>query len=207
MKDKIIEQFKKILKQGECNSSVQLEAVYNLIQKSEESGLYLQIWAEDILSEVNLGEKKKIFKNNVINEWNREYLRYFNSTMNCIIEKNFAEELFYKNIWKSLLDSVIFDNAKEKLIAFYMFSDSEGIPYCQLGQGIQMENGIFKKKSEEIYQKLVVLNNIYRRQFNQRTEKASLINRVFQDMDSEEDKAVLMAHFLKLIELKEDNKV
>lgn len=76
------------------------------------------------------------------------------------------------------------------------------IPYFKLENGIKMSNDEFREisiqREKEIKKAIFILNS----DFSQKTERCSLINKILDASESEEEKAVILAQVLNAMERK-----
>lgn len=117
-----------------------------------------------------------------------------------LISDRMNEDDFYCAVWDEIQNSTYFVQEKEKIYAMYVIWTDGRIPYYKMPEGIQMENEkfgeIIKKNNEQIKKIIFILNS----KFAQKTERSSLLIGVLDSLETEEDKAVILAQILAMID-------
>lgn len=118
-----------------------------------------------------------------------------------IIGRNLDEDTFYSELWhRGIEEDTNFSEEKEKIYAMYRFWADGRIPYFQLEEGMYMteENfsGMIEEKEKDIKKAMFILNC----RFSQKTERSSLLMKILDSCETEEEKAVLLAQILSAVE-------
>ena len=127
--------------------------------------------------------------------WNRLYQPYFAGMLKILMQKKLPKEEFYQHLVKALWDEFYFD-ASSRIFALQYFFTSTFCPYFELPSGITMTDEEFNRKKRLVEKDFKKLYVIMHQSYNQRTERASLINDIFANYEDAKDRAVLMACFL-----------
>lgn len=117
--------------------------------------------------------------------------------MGKLIKENMDEKDFYDELWKKgIQNNPLFEQEDEKIYALYCVWMDRRIPYYKLDMGIRMPNEEYKEitvKNEARIRKAVFVINS---DFSQKTERASLLNKILDESKSESEKAVILAQIL-----------
>lgn len=178
-------------------------AVYSLIQQEEDKAAAFGYFLENADDIESSGENEAISFCTAAEEQklSRACGQLVMGILDNIIEKNLDEEAFYRELWdRGIEQSTNFLEDKEKIYALYRFWMDGRIPYFKLEQGCHMSNedfgAITAAKMEDIKKAIFILNS----KFSQRTERSSLLVKILGSCGTEDEKTVLMAHILSLIE-------
>lgn len=178
-------------------------AVYELIQRTDNEEEAFQYFLEkgDDFESVETKEVSKIFTSSDIQILERNCNTLIDGVLNKLITKNMEQKIFYSELWKMIVrDNNLFESPDEKIYAFYKIWIDGRIPYYKLEDGLKMENEAFKDiceaKREEIKKAIFILNS----SFEQRTERCSLLIRILDTCQTEEEKSVVLAQILAMAE-------
>lgn len=120
--------------------------------------------------------------------------------LDSLISDGREEDDFYCALWNEIQESRYFEQEKDKGYMLYEIWTDGRIPYYKMPEGIQMKNEEFKeiieKNLDQIKKIIFVLNSKY----SQRTERSSLLIRILDSLETEEDKAVILAQILAVID-------
>ena len=121
-----------------------------------------------------------------------------------LAKKGVKAEEFYRQGWKHIVQSVFFDSEEERKKAFYVLYVEPALPFYQMAEGLRMENEHFKEISAKLQNYYKKIDFILYNSFEQKAERASLINDIFDMVEDREERAVLMAYFIE--RMKKDGK-
>lgn len=113
-------------------------------------------------------------------------------------------EDFYKALWESY--SKNFDTEKERVFAFYYTIIDKAIPYCYLGKPLSMSNERFKELIKRNETSIEKLKYIERSKYSQKTERASLVLNILDNIQEYEDRVVVLAHAIAILGTKKSEK-
>lgn len=113
-----------------------------------------------------------------------------------LIEKNYAANSFYNNLWDSINNDILFDSDFEKICAVFFSLVSPKIPYFQMGSALRMNDDEYWSISQDVeqwYKKAIFSLN---RGYEQRTEVASQIVKFFKEITDEKQQIVYVARLI-----------
>lgn len=175
--------------------------IYGLIGRQEQPGSALRrfLEKEDSLQALKeVGEKEDA-------EWDFMLFEHKCGTLvegilDNLISAGMDEDDFYSALWNEIQESRYFKQEKDKAYAMYETWTDGRIPYYKLPDGIRMENEefgkIIAKNLSQIKKIVFILNSKYL----QRTERSSLLIEILDSLETEEDKAVILAQILAVID-------
>ena len=113
-----------------------------------------------------------------------------------LVDGNPSEEDFYSQIWAKISDSLLFpDNMSQVFFLTCLWYDSR-IPYFQLDEGCLMENEEYQAILEELAPHIKKANFIMSTNLQQRTQRASLLMKIADNIDDNKKKTVFWAFIL-----------
>lgn len=119
-----------------------------------------------------------------------------------LISSKPSEDDFYRELYKVISMPLLFQNTEDRIGAILYLINSPFIPYYSLEEGIKMDEQEFRNLTKETYKALTKLVFILYSKIEQRTEVASLILKVFDEIEDPKAKAVLMANFIGYFEFR-----
>lgn len=129
----------------------------------------------------------------------KQYAELVDALFEQILSKNLPVELFYQKIWEIIATSPCFDDDDARAFALYYIWIDARIPYFQLEDGLLMSNKEFQECSELLHTTIQKARFILRTNFfEQRTSRASVLLSLIEELKTEQEKAVLMAHILSI---------
>lgn len=176
--------------------------VYGMIRKQKQPGLALRCFLEKADS---LRKQKEVIEADDFAALDFMQFEYRCGTLvEGILDKLMSDRMdeddFYCAVWNEIQESRYFVQEKEKVYAMYEIWTDGRIPYYKMAEGIQMENEkfgeIIRKNIEQIKKIIFVLNS----KFAQKTERSSLLIEILDSLETEEDKAVILAQILAIID-------
>lgn len=184
------------VKGGSINTFME---VYDLIDKQEQPGLALRIFLEkaDSLEEVDEEDDPT--------ELDLMQFEYRCGTLvegildNLICERP-GEDDFYCALWTAIQESQYFEQKKEKAYALYEVWTDGRIPYYKIEEGIRMNDEEFREIGIRNIDKISKIIFILNSKFAQKTERSSQIIRVLDSLESEKDKAVILAQIMAMVD-------
>ena len=151
-------------------------------------------------------DQKEILKN--------KYGDIVNSFIEFFVAQQETSKAFYENIWESIQNNVFFPTEASKVFAFYYVIIDRRVPYFELEQGYKMSNEAYKKLRKKYATTLKKVRYIYNAEFDQRTERASLLlNELgitmpnleanYEIVEEYEQKLITMAEIISVAKLSE----
>ena len=92
-----------------------------------------------------------------------------------MVQQNISEELFYHNLWNKICDKTLLLEQSAQVSFLERLWMDVCIPYYQITEGCTMEDEEFSNIRQEISQHLKKANYILAYPFQQRTQRASLL--------------------------------
>lgn len=195
-----------------CNSYLQdvkgeeyniAAAIYRMILQDGNQYKAFQYFLEnaDDIDSSESQEADEYFRVAEINQLEKKYGKLVEGIIDKLISKHLEEDEFYKELWNKIVktDSE-FEKEEEKIFALYKIWEDNRIPYFKLDDGLKMQNEKFKEiiseKNLEIKKAAFILNSEY----DQRTEKSSLLLELIKSCENEQEMAVLLAVILDIDE-------
>lgn len=115
-----------------------------------------------------------------------------------ILLSNCAEEDFYTTLGRFMLESPLLDNDEEREAALAVVLSDPRLPYFELNL-VNMSDEEFNKRALDNEELIDKLRRVSLRTFTQKTEHGSAVLDLILQLDSEEDRAVLMGIYLSSI--------
>lgn len=119
-----------------------------------------------------------------------------NTILGNLIKEKFDVSDFYKKLWDEITRRTIFATDLDTVAAIIYLCNSDRIPYYKLDDGLKMENEDFVdivRSNLEPFKKMIFILNVG---FEQRTEIASLLLKVLDDVKDYKAKVVLFANLI-----------
>lgn len=105
-------------------------------------------------------------------------------------------EVFYATLWNNYC--TIFSSTKEQAFAFYYTIIDTSIPYLYLGKPLSMENEKYKELIDKNTVHIDKIKYIAKCNYNQHTERASLLLNCLNEVEDFESKTVVLAQAIKI---------
>ncbi len=124
---------------------------------------------------------------------------FIDSYIESLINANVSEDEFYGEIWE-FVNSSTFKTDVDKVHAFGWVLLDKRIPYYHLPPGLKMSSVDFEKVCLQIDSTIRKVTFVAHRQFKQLSERADSILSVLSELEKRDERAVLMAYLLQIIE-------
>lgn len=152
--------------------------------------------ADDIESDAS-AKANDIFSEADVKEYTKKYGSLTDAVFEKILAENHPETQFYKKLWESINESVIFDTEKARIFALYYIWIDIRIPYYQLGNGMSMTNQKFSEITNSIKGDIKKARFILRTNiFDKRSNRSSILLELIEKQPSVEERTVLLAHII-----------
>lgn len=167
----------------------------------------LKFFCEYPFMAVNPGKKEveEIFEPGDKSYYIYAYGKLIDGALEALLQKNMNCEKFYAELWDFIENSPILTEKKQKAFALYFIWIDARIPYYELEPGIKMENDKFKSMTDKLQEILVKARFILFTPTEQRTERASRLLKLLEETDRDEEKAVVLAHIMGILEIRNHN--
>lgn len=159
--------------------------------------------AEDVKSEGGT-QIKEIFTDEEKFHFVLSYGKLIDGALDVLLQKNCSCTEFYAELWDFIEHNTILTEKKQKAFALYYIWIDARIPYYQLDAGIRMDNTVYKETIEKLKPMIKKARFILYTPTAQRTERASRLLKLLEGVENEDEKAVLMAQILAMIEVRNE---
>ena len=123
-----------------------------------------------------------------------------NTILGNLIKANLEVSEFYLNLWKAISANAFFATDLDTVCAIIYLCNSSRIPYYKLDSGLKMENDEFAKIAKHNFEHLQKMIFILSAGYEQRTEIASLLLKVLDEVNDYNTKVVLFANLISFCE-------
>ncbi len=110
-----------------------------------------------------------------------------------LVDLNPSEDEFYEKLTFAIENETFFPTDREKICAIAICVAHPLIPYFHLGEAVRMEDSEYSRIGEEISGSLKKMYFILRRGYEQRTETASQLLEVLEQLSDRTQKIVFLA--------------
>lgn len=179
--------------------------VYDIISQDSNSGEMLRYFLEnaDDIESSEETEVEQYFAPNMIQKLHQQCGQMIEGTLTKLVGEDLSEEKFYDKLWEFIFENnLVLTREEEKRYALYQIWMDGRTPYFHLEPGYRMDNEDFKK---------ICLNNrilmkkmrfILQVEFEQKTERSSLILKELKSCKTKEEQIVILAQVLMFAENK-----
>lgn len=112
------------------------------------------------------------------------------------ISEGWNREQFYEHLWKFIVTNIMWEKKEEKAFALYYIAIDSKTPYYNVGAGLKMNSDDYSRIQDEIFDAFREFRYIIALDFSQKTEEASLVLRLINRMETDEQKVVLVSRIL-----------
>lgn len=103
------------------------------------------------------------------------YGDFVDSFIEFFTKRKGMKEDFYHDLWEAICNDTFFPSEASKIFAFYYIIIDSRVPYFELKQGYEMSNESYRKLRLKHATTLKRVRYILNADFNQKTERASLL--------------------------------
>lgn len=128
------------------------------------------------------------------------YGKMIDGALEALLRRNLPCHEFYAELWDFIENGTILSEKKEKAFALYYIWIDVRIPYFELPPGLKMENEVYQDMLDKLKPMIRKARFILFTPTDQKTERASRILKVLDELEDESEKAVLMAQVLGMID-------
>lgn len=178
-----------ILKQDEDLQHTLFQYVcenWGVLESSEE------VEPEEVISESKY-EKYKLLYGEMVDGTLLSYIRLG-------LFENWERSEFYKQLWKNIHNNSLWNEIEKKAFVIYYIAIDTRTPYFNIGSGLKMSNDDFLHLQDKLSEKIQKFHFVNDLKYEQKTEKASLICNLLEELETLEEKAVLMSYIIKYYE-------
>lgn len=175
--------------------------VYNEMELSEDDGAEVLCFFIENSEEIESSEERhveKIFSEEEKYQYAKTYGKIIDGTLEILLKKGLNKKEFYTELWNFISENPILDGKKLKSFAlFYIWIDVR-VPYYELEPGTRMGNDEYSAICKGLLDKIKKARFILNIPTEQRTERASRLVNLLNEVSEEREKVVLMTQILSL---------
>lgn len=112
------------------------------------------------------------------------------------LSEGWDREKFYSEFWEFISTNIMWASKEEKAFVLYYIAIDARSPYYNVGVGLKMSPDDYLQLQDEVFEEIREFRFILALKFQQRTEEASLILNLINQLDTEEKKVVLLSRIL-----------
>lgn len=157
---------------------------------------------EQIESDKQISPDCIIINDNEKEKLSKLYRKLSDEMLISLVSKNLKEDVFYSELWNIVINPFFNTSNAQAFVMFNMLMDNQ-IPYYYSEDGTKMADEKFKQLSKKLFNEIAKARFILSREFDQRTQRASIIIEILNKLEKEEQ-IVLMAHIFGLFDSKND---
>lgn len=116
-----------------------------------------------------------------------------------LIKKNLESSIFYQELWNNINCDILFETQREKVFAMSYILIDPRIPYFEMAEGMKMSNEIFRDYFFSLKKFLKKARFIITNEYEQQTERASLLLDLFDEVQDKEEKVILMSYIIAFL--------
>lgn len=175
---------------------------YMLLGSQTESGLALRFFLENAedLFQTDRAKPENGPEKLELMDFDFRFGTLVEGMLDHLMSERMEEDDFYRALWDRIQENSYWKELEQKVLVLYNVWLDGRIPYYRLPEGIHMEKEefgqIIDKNIEQLKRIIFILNS----KFSQRTEKSSSLMKILESLETEEDKAVILAQILAAIE-------
>ena len=177
--------------------------VYRLIQRTENKEAAFRYFLEnaDRIGSSREKEAEVCFTASELQKLAMNCGQMVSGILDNLVGRQPDAETFYAELWRRGIESdTNFADEKEKIYALFCFWSDGRTPYFQLEKGLYMSEEDYAETIKARENEIRKAGFILSRRFSQKTERSSLLMRVLDSCVTEEEKAVVLAQILSMLE-------
>ncbi len=129
----------------------------------------------------------------------RRFSEFVGSYVSSLSSDNLDENEFYEKLTKFVVNSV-FHKKEEKWYALARILNDRCLPYFQIGSVLSMTDNDFKDAQQRLRPMFKRMLSALRRDYKQRTHKASVLLAEINTLQQEADKVVYLSRLIAILE-------
>lgn len=126
------------------------------------------------------------------------YGKLIDGSLEALLRENLPAPEFYGRLWNVIQNNTILVSEKQKAFALYYIWIDARIPYFELEEGLTMSNKEYRDYIMQYEEILKKARFILFTPTNQKTQRASRVVTLLEEMPDDRAKAVLMAQILNM---------
>lgn len=128
------------------------------------------------------------------------YGKMIDGALEALLRRNLSCPEFYAELWDFIQNNTILSEKEQKAFILYYTWIDVRLPYFELPPGIKMDNDVYRDMLKNLKPMIRKARFILFTPMDQKTERASRIIQVLDEIEDENEKAVLMAQILGMID-------
>lgn len=182
-----------------------LAEIYTYL-KNENESRRLRQFVEDYFDRFHADKKTEpsFLPKEMLGAQLKRYQTLIDGFIDYLVSEQLQEDVFYQQLWDFTQNKTFFHNDQESRIAFILIFRNPLIPYFYLPVGMQMGNEEFRDCLKKLERQQDKMYFILQRNYLQKTERASVLLSVLDELIDEKERTVLFARLLDWVE--EDGK-
>lgn len=174
--------------------------IYDIMEQSERGGRLLRFFCEDY---ERIESDESVAANVLFEEGEKEkYVKKYGKLVDGILEKTIRDQLpaadFYDALWETICSDILFKDKKTKTFAIYYIWIDVRIPYFEVFDGMRIEKEEYKALVRELIPYIQKVRFVSFGEYEQKTERSSLLLKILDEVQGEKRRAVLMAAILQM---------
>lgn len=179
-------------------------AVWELIlsQEPEKQRTYFFTFLSQIfIEDMGVEDETEFLSSNTFNLITEDIDRLANRVIANLVRQRLPERSFYENLWAKISDSTLLPDKDAQTAFLTRLWIDPRIPYYQVGEGCTMANEEFVRIRDEVWPVIKRADFLLSVPFKQKTQRASLIMWLADELQDDREKAVfwacVMAHVIE----------
>lgn len=141
---------------------------------------------------------EKVFSEEDKYQFTSQYGKMIDGFLEALLRENLPGNTFYAKLWEFINNDGLLVEKKQKAFALYYIWIDVRIPYYQLQEGIKMSNEDYQAYNKDLKETIKKARFILFTPTAQKTERASRLLDLLDEVDDKREKAVLMSHILRM---------
>lgn len=175
--------------------------IYPIILNCDNPAGLLQYFYENY-EDIESSEEDEIaivFSQQEKSDLRNQYGGLVDGVLDKLIKKNLEASIFYQELWNNINCDLLFETQKEKVFAMSYILRDPRIPYFEMTEGMKMSNEIFREYFFSLKKFLKKARFIITNEYEQQTERASLLLELFDEVQDKEKKVILMSYIIAFL--------
>lgn len=191
-----------VLKNGNANKINQCAAILRIIDQAEDADRAALIrFAAELIEMVKSNHQGGsnddliLITDNEKERLQERFGKISDEMLKALIAENLEESIFYQKLW-GIVNNPFFSESNAREFVFYNLLMDSQIPYFKVDDGLRMSNDEFQKTLGALFSLKAEVRFLLKRDFDQRTQRASNLLDLFDKVTDRNEKVVLMAYLL-----------
>lgn len=171
-----------------------------LAQEQEVQEQYFSTFLREIsLEDVGITNLQHYFSKEATSRIRNDINQLGNRIVENLVQQRIPEEMFYKSLWSKICDDTLLpDQTAQTAFLACLWIDPR-IPYYQVEEGCTMDNDEFDRLREKIWPTLKKVYFILSIQLTQKTQRASLLMKLADEIEDEQERIVFWAYVIAVL--------